>query len=126
MPFFMFICNILDTKKNPKRSAKFWKNRFSFEIIGNYVYKTSQREFEKIAMGMGLPAIAFYQYDFLEELKGFSGKTKYFLVKTLTGLRIIPHRRLATVLFKELPDNETKKALYKQGYYYELPENPYL
>jgi ubiquinone/menaquinone biosynthesis C-methylase UbiE len=126
MPFFMFICNILDTKKNPKRSAKLWRNRFSFEEAGNYVYKTSQREFEKIAMGMGLPAIAFYKYNFGE--KGSSiEKIKHFFINILCVLGIIPYKRLATILFKELPNNDTKKALRKQGYcYYELPKNPYL
>jgi ubiquinone/menaquinone biosynthesis C-methylase UbiE len=127
MPFFMFICNLLDTKKNPKRSSKFWKNRFSFEIVGNYVYKTSRREFEKIAMGIGLPAIAFYHYNFLQKKNKFSQKVECFFFKMLTSLKIIPYKRLVTILFKDLPDNETKKALRKQGYYYyELPENPYL
>jgi ubiquinone/menaquinone biosynthesis C-methylase UbiE len=127
MPFFMLACNFFDTKKNPKRSAALWKNRFSFETVGNYVYKTSQREFEKIAMGAGLPAIAFYRYNFLRKENGGKEKAKEFFIKALTMLRIIPYKRLAVILFKELPDNETKKALRKLGYhYYELPENPYL
>jgi SAM-dependent methyltransferase len=128
MPFLMFLCNILDTKKNPKRSAGIWKNRFSFETVGNYVYKISQREFEKIAMGIGLPAVAFYYSNLplnsptLKKLK-----RKHRLFNFLAKLRLIPYLRLTAVLFKEYPDEEMKEALRKKGYYYyELPKNPYL
>ncbi|MDR1104363.1 MAG: class I SAM-dependent methyltransferase [Endomicrobium sp.] len=127
MPFLMFICNILDTKKNPKRSSMFWKNRFSFEIVGNYVYKISQREFEKMAMGIALPAIAFYKFNHMRTENSFKGKVKYFFTTILSALGIIPYVRTITILFRELPDNDTKEALRKQGYYYyELPKNPYL
>ncbi|MDR1896790.1 MAG: class I SAM-dependent methyltransferase [Prevotellaceae bacterium] len=122
MPFLLFLCNILDTKKMPLRSRKFWKNRFSFEIVGNYVYKVSQREFEKIAMGIGLPAVAFYYFNGVEK-----NNIKSVLRNILTKLRIIPYQRLVAVLFKELPDEKTKENLRKKGYYYyELPQNPYL
>jgi SAM-dependent methyltransferase len=128
MPFLLFLCNILDTKKNPKRSAGFWKNRFSFEAVGNYVYKISQREFEKIAMGIGLPAVAFYYYNIplgIPTIEKFRKKRAF--LNFLAKLRIIPYQRLTAVLFKELPDEDTKKALCKQGYYYyELPKNPYI
>jgi ubiquinone/menaquinone biosynthesis C-methylase UbiE len=127
MPFLTFVCNILDTRKNPKRSYKFWKHRFSFEAVGNYIYKTSPREFEKVAMGIGLSAIAFYHYNFIKEGTNFQEKMKYAFVEAISALKIIPYRRFASILFKELPDNETKKALCKYGYYYyELPKNPYL
>jgi hypothetical protein len=39
-------------------SSRKLKNRFSFGIVGNYVYKVSLREFEKLAMGMGLSVVA--------------------------------------------------------------------
>jgi len=37
---------------------KISKNRFSYERVGNFVYKVSQREFEKVAAGLALPMIA--------------------------------------------------------------------
>lgn len=30
-----------------------------FETVGNYIYTTSEREFEKAALGLNLPALAF-------------------------------------------------------------------
>jgi SAM-dependent methyltransferase len=68
------LCNLLDTKRNPVRSTRIWKNRFSFETVGNYVYKVSPREFEKLAMGVGLPAIAFHYAGFSRYL--ISSKNK--------------------------------------------------
>jgi Methyltransferase domain len=46
---------------------KFWKNRFSFESVGNYVFKISERDIEKIAMGMGLPCVAIKPVNILLE-----------------------------------------------------------
>ena len=34
-------------------------NGHRFEELGNYVYGISRREIEKVALGMGLPAVAF-------------------------------------------------------------------
>ena len=58
MPLMLAVKNILD-RFNPTILQKYWKNRYSFEEVGNYVFKLSDREMEKIAMGMNLPAIAF-------------------------------------------------------------------
>jgi ubiquinone/menaquinone biosynthesis C-methylase UbiE len=126
MPFFLYLCNILDTKKRPLRSRKFWKNRFTFEFVGNYVYKVSQREFEKIAMGIGLPAVAFY-YSNKTHIHEGKNKTIWVIRNILSKLKIIQYHMLVTVLFKELPDEKTKENLREKGYYYyELPKNPYL
>ena len=129
-PPLLFLCNVLDTRKHPIRSFGVWKNRFSFETVGNYIYKVSQREFEKLAMGIGLPAVAFcYSNDscvnFLSDIK----KTRRQLRKRnlLSALRIVPYQTLTAVLFKETPDEETVNRLWQKGYaYYELPPNPYL
>jgi len=130
MPFLLFLCNILDTKKAPKRSAGIWKNRFSFETVGNYIYKVSPREFEKIAMGIGLPAVAFhYSNDSCVNLSSDIKKTNRVLRRKnlLSKMKIIPYQTLTAVLFKEMLDETTKTALRENGYfYYELPQNPYL
>lgn len=57
MPLLLFLVNILDKVQNGL-SIKVWKNRFSYEKVGNFVYKVSEREFEKFAAGLNLPAIA--------------------------------------------------------------------
>lgn len=44
---------------------KLWKNRFSWETVGNYVFKISEREVEKIAMGIGLSCIAFKELNLI-------------------------------------------------------------
>ncbi|RPI00554.1 MAG: class I SAM-dependent methyltransferase, partial [Ignavibacteriae bacterium] len=62
MSLLLMVKNVCD-RINPRLINKIWKNRFSWESVGNYVFKLSEREIEKIAMGMGLPCIAFKRYD---------------------------------------------------------------
>jgi ubiquinone/menaquinone biosynthesis C-methylase UbiE len=42
MPLLLSLVNICG-KINPNFINKIWKNRFSFEPVGNYVYKVSER-----------------------------------------------------------------------------------
>src|SRR5690606_1974711 len=58
MPLLLGLCNIAD-RLNPRYIQKVWKNRYSFEVVGNYVFKLSEREMDKLANGVGLPAVAF-------------------------------------------------------------------
>jgi SAM-dependent methyltransferase len=121
------LCNILDTKRNPLRSAGVWKNRFSFETVGNYVYKVSPREFEKLAMGIGLPAVAFHYTGASYDLSARQGSLAMRIFKPFSRLGLDINQLLTSVLFKEKPDEATVRLLRKAGYYYyELPENPYL
>ena len=62
MASLMIIKNVLD-RIDPLLINNLWKNRFSFETVGNYVFKVSEREIEKIAMGIGLPFIAFKRHN---------------------------------------------------------------
>lgn len=57
MPLLLFASNLLE-KINQKLIGKIWKNRFSYEPVGNFVYKVSEREFEKFAAGLNLPLVA--------------------------------------------------------------------
>ena len=57
-PVLLWLKNILD-RVSPGLVQRLWKNQYSFETVGNYVYKISEREMEKVAMGIGLPAVAF-------------------------------------------------------------------
>ncbi|HWZ23569.1 MAG TPA: methyltransferase domain-containing protein, partial [Cytophagaceae bacterium] len=66
MPLLLWLKNMMDII-NPLLINKIWKNRFSFETVGNYVFKISEREVEKMAMGIGLPCIAFKRINVVME-----------------------------------------------------------
>ena len=120
---------------------KLWKNRFSWETVGNYVYKVSEREIEKIAMGMGLPYIAFRRYEIFATHKAIDGltdvplnqklyrriKIKLAMRSLISSLGIIPHSSLCCIVFKEQPSGEIVKKMRDKGFItIQLPANPYL
>lgn len=139
MPLMLALKNILD-RFDATLLQKYWKNRYSFEEVGNYVFKLSDREMEKLAMGMNLPAIAFkginnqyWKPEIDEEIakphnavfKKLSRKIQFHNI--LCKLGIIPYQVLSAIVFKTLPCVETISRLKKDGYlYYEFPKNPYL
>ena len=140
MSVLMFIKNILD-KIDPFLINRFWKNRFSWEIVGNYVFKISEREIEKIAMGIGLPCIAFKHYTNYASHQQVDGlldvplnkkvygtiKRKLALRSFISSIGIVPHGSVCTILFKEQPNETLKQALKNQGFVtLQLPPNPYL
>ncbi|WP_051536348.1 hypothetical protein [Marinilabilia salmonicolor] len=118
---------------------KVWTNRFSFETVGNYVYKVSEREIEKIAMGIGLPMVAFKGindfYTTKFDLKSSTENRKIFrkvkskirVKNLLCRLGIIPYELEACVIFKHQPSAEILAGMKGQGFkVLVLPENPYL
>ena len=138
MPMIMWIKNFFD-KIDVNLINKIWKNRYSFEEVGNYVYKVSEREIEKVAMGINLPAIAFKglhdYYTTSIDLSEPLTNLKYFrLVRNkirfrtfLSRMGIIPYQNYCSVIFKELPSGQVKQKLKSMGYkYIELPKNPYI
>lgn len=136
-PLLMGLANVLD-RVHPRLLHRLWKNRYSFEEIGNFVYKLSKREVEKVASGLALPAVAFYPLNDRyvaswseQPREGSSGlrKLKAFLglANLLSWLGIVPHNKLIAVLFKEVPTAEEVKRLQQAGAYVRyLPKNPYL
>lgn len=139
MPLMLAVKNILD-RFDPTILQKYWKNRYSFEEVGNYVFKLSDREMEKIAMGMNLPAIAFKGINNSYWKAGLdteiANNTSAAFRKIQSKLRrdnflcklgILPYQVLSAVIFKTLPTRETITKLKNEGYlYYEFPKNPYL
>lgn len=110
-----------------------------FEVSGNYVYTISRREIEKIALGMGLPTIAFAGIDdhYIKgvEQEDLSTKGRYYrkisLVLWILNLAYILGIRdrslLVSIIFKTKPSAKLRKALLAQGYQiFDLPNNPYL
>ncbi len=137
-PFMVFLKNFFE-RISPGLVNKFWKNRYSFESVGNYVYKISEREIEKVAMGIGLPMVAFKgindYYTTKPDLKVSTENKKVFRkVKSrirfkniLCRLGLIPYELEACMIFKSKPSIEVLDRLKGQGFkILSLPENPYL
>ena len=141
-PFLLFLKNICDCF-NPYLINKFWKNRFSWEAVGNYVFKITEREVEKIAMGMGLACIAFKGINIrVAPIPAEWGdsqkvpfdkrlykklKNRYAIWNFICRLKIIPYNTLCSVIFKEKPQKELLDELRKNKFrVIDLPANPYL
>jgi len=140
MSLLVFVKNIFD-KINLNLINKFWKNRFSWETVGNYVFKVSEREIEKVAMGIGLPCIAFKHYDHFKSHTAIEGmldvplnqklykkiQRKLKFRSLISNLGLIPHGSLCTVIFKEQPSEIVLRGLKELGFtILSLPPNPYL
>ena len=141
MPLLLFTKNVLD-RINPLIINKIWSNRFSFETVGNYVFKISEREIEKIAMGLGFSCIAFKRINMILNVKLDKSVTSQTPINVrgwkvinrrikfanlISFLRVIPYNHLCCVVFKTKPDDETRDGMKKAGYMIiDLAENPYL
>lgn len=138
MPSLLFVTNMLASKTSLLNKA--WKNRFSYEPVGNFVYKVSEREFEKFAAGLNLPMVAFKKinpnfYSVGTEKLAANSSNKHFLwIRAKKGLmdllvkfKLLPGQVLSTIVFKEAPDSVTIDRLKADGYHVvEIPKNPYL
>lgn len=137
-PTLLFLKNLLD-RLSPGLLRHVWKNQHSFEHIGNYVYKISEREIEKVAMGIGQPAVAFCGLnDYVQyhpEMRQVPPNRRFFRrVKFHIGFRnllcrlgLMPSRLLFCIVFRETPPEQIVMALKKRGYrYIRLPKNPFL
>ncbi len=139
MPIMLFLKNVLDIF-NPFLINKIWKNRFSFEVVGNYVFKISEREVEKMAMGIGLPCIAYKRINVVMDNLGSGVKDtpynksvwnkfqrKVAFKNLLSKLHITPYNILCCIVFKQMPSEEQIADMKKNGYdVLPLPKNPYL
>jgi hypothetical protein len=120
-------------KKNPHHDEG------SYETVGNYVYTISEREMEKIALGLNLPMIAFKRFQDVyiegveDEMYAANGpllkkiKKKLLINKIQNILHLNKMNNMTCIIFKEIPDesilNELKRNNFK---IISLPRNPYL
>jgi ubiquinone/menaquinone biosynthesis C-methylase UbiE len=134
-----------DVKKRGFSWSRFWSvdklgtqvNRF--EKSGNFVYMISSREIEKVALGLGLPAIAFAGID--DHYIKAAGNEKiedntFNFRKTKTILRILEiayrlgirdRSLLVAIIFKVKPTKRLVRKLENFGYeVMMLPKNPYI
>lgn len=139
MPFLLFMSNVLEKIKYSLVN-KIWKNRFSYEAVGNFVYKVSEREMEKFAAGINLPMVAIksfnpnFWFPGSEKIPALKSEKKFRKILLKKGLRdflsnlgIVPSQSLSIIIFKTLPDIELQESLKKEGYkLVEIPKNPYL
>jgi ubiquinone/menaquinone biosynthesis C-methylase UbiE len=139
MPLLLAFRNIFD-RWNTGLLQKYWKNRYSFEEVGNYVFKLSEREMDKLANGIGLPMVAFkginnnyYNAAAAQEKADNSSaafkkiKRKLALHDFLTKFSLMPSQVLCAVIFKKIPSDQVLEAMRKEGFQIHVfPKNPYL
>jgi ubiquinone/menaquinone biosynthesis C-methylase UbiE len=110
-----------------------------FEEIGNFIYKISFREVEKVALGCGYPMVAFKGInDFycrgLEKVPLDKNAKEFRLVRRkiawfdfLCRLGINQHGLLCAVLFKHRPSDDCVTRMKAADFrVVELPANPWL
>lgn len=110
-----------------------------FEEAGNYVYRVSQREIEKAALGLGLRYVAFkgindhYMAGVEHEKMAANGplfrkvRSRIRFKNVLCQFHLRQYDLLATVIFKVDIDDGMKAGLAEQGYrVVELPKNPFV
>ncbi|BAZ53533.1 2-methyl-6-phytyl-1,4-hydroquinone methyltransferase [Nostoc sp. NIES-4103] len=111
----------------------------NFEVVGNYVYTISEREIEKVALGINLQYVAFkVMYDHyipgvefeqsISSNKVFQKvKSRIALLEILDRLGLNNRGLLTAVIFKEPPSEKLQTSLNSAGFkLVKLPKNPYL
>jgi len=138
MPLLLALRNIFD-RFDTALLQKYWKNRYSFEEVGNYVFKLSEREMDKLANGIGLPMVAFkginnnYYHPATAKEKADDSSPAFRKIKRklafhdlLTQLSLVPSQVLCAVIFKKIPSKETMEAMKREGFQIHIfPPNPY-
>jgi ubiquinone/menaquinone biosynthesis C-methylase UbiE len=118
------------------QALKFGNNDFFFEKCGNYIYRLSQRELEKVALGLGRNKIAFRginEIDFPDDIDGNNQKllevAQQLALKDMLSLN--GYRRfevaMCIIFVDNLVPSEVDRALAGDGWEIRnLPKNPYL
>lgn len=110
-----------------------------YETVGNYVYSASEREFEKVALGLNYPVIAFkglndyylegVEFEKAEETSGLFNKLKN-AISEMDNNCIVENKNyniLVSVIFKVIPNENTLIELEKAGFKVKkLERNPYM
>ncbi len=112
--------------------------RHTYEEVGNYVYKVSEREMEKVALGLNYPYVAFkginiYHKNGADEIPVAAFSMAKLEVNIMTGLlnllsflKLTSPQLLAVIILKEEPGAACLDELKSAGYrIVKLPRNPY-
>lgn len=124
-------------KKTIKRVIR-GDREYQFEPSGNFLYRISIREIEKLHMAMGGEVIAFKGFNdfYLPALSGYSTTganigfwlTKFgiFIQNFLAKLGLMGWGLGCVVVFKRRPDDTLIEVLKDHGFrVIDLPKNPY-
>lgn len=114
-------------------------NPDGYETVGNFIYTISEREFEKVALGLNLPVIAFkginsyyeegVEFQIANEDSPLFNKIRNLLAGFDADCEVNkkPYNILASIIFKTMPDDITLEALRLSGFRVDkLSRNPYL
>ena len=112
--------------------------KHNFEESGNYIYRISKREIEKLSIAMNCKAVVFKGINdcYIKgvEFEKASPKSKLFrkikrriaFSNLLSRLRLNPYKLMCAIIFKIEPDVILKNKLRKKGCrVIDLPNNPY-
>ena len=145
-PYGHFLKKIFTKFKNfLKRllKKKVYKDEYSFEEVGNFIYSINIRELEKFLLGIHKTNIAINNINdhYFENIEYISIKTKklkerticfklkatIFLKDILCNLGFLNHSIGEVVLFKTTPNKKVFNSLVRKSWVYKnLPKNPYL
>ena len=113
-------------------------NPNGFETVGNYIYSTSEREFEKAALGLNLPLVAFkgindYYDEGVEYQTAVEESPLFTKIKNSIAAMDAdcekngkPYNILVSIIFKIMPGDNIINSLSKAGFRVDhLPRNPY-
>jgi ubiquinone/menaquinone biosynthesis C-methylase UbiE len=137
-----------DQVGSPLRQSLYWARKLMgrqrhfdqhrYEDSGNYIYTVSERDLEKVCLGVNLPCIAFkgltdlYVHGGEFEPAAFSSR-KFLRMRAviwlhglLVRLGLSRHNVLMSCIFKEAPSPEVRGSFAKNGWrLVDLPRNPY-
>ena len=116
---------------------------YGFEPVGNFVFSLSERECEKLLLGMNYQSIAFNGLDdvyepgveFLsltsdssvDKRRIFKLKTKLFLSNLLSKTGVRQTGLVCVAMFKDKPDSIVERSLNHYGWRLKsLPRNPFI
>jgi len=112
--------------------------KHNFEESGNYIYRISKREIEKLSIAMNYRTVVFKGINdcYIKgvEFEKASPKSKLFrkikrriaFSNLLSRLRLNPYKLMCSIIFKIEPDVILKNKLRKKGCrVIDLPKNPY-
>lgn len=137
LPWYQQI--ILNGKDLIKKCLQKPVARDFFEEEGNYLYSVSRREFEKLALGLGLHHIVFKGINDIylaglefakpnpSDLLYKKWRRKQKLYDSLSRLGLLPYNLLFTMICKTDLEGTTITTLQQEKYdIMTLPQNPYL